>query len=132
MRILLAYDGSEPAKRALTMAATMTKALGASLDVVSVVPFQAGRAPIAPWDDGEVHDLELLDAKTRLHDLGVSCRLYEPVGDPAHEIERIAAEGRYAMVVVGSRRQGVVGRILQGSVSEHLATHSDATVVIAR
>jgi nucleotide-binding universal stress UspA family protein len=106
--------------------------LGGAVDVVSVVPFQGGRAPIAPWDDREVHDAELLDAKARLEALGLSCRVFEPVGDPAHEIERIAADGRYEMVVVGSRSLGLAGRVLQGSVSEHVATHSDATVVVVR
>ncbi len=36
------------------------------------------------------------------------------------------------MVVVGSRHLGAVSRVLQGSVSEHVATHAPATVVIAR
>lgn len=132
MRILLAYDGSEPARRALERAASIAKVLGGAVDVVSVVPFQGGRAPIAPWDDREVHDAELLDAKARLEALGLSPRVFEPVGDPAREIERIAAEGRYEMVVVGSRSLGLAGRVLQGSVSEHVATHSDATVVVVR
>jgi nucleotide-binding universal stress UspA family protein len=132
MRILLAYDGSEPARRALERAASIAKVLGGAVDVVSVVPFQGGRAPIAPWDDREVHDAELLDAKARLEALGLSSRVFEPVGDPAHEIERIAADGRYEMVVVGSRSLGLAGRVLQGSVSEHVATHTDATVVVVR
>ena len=56
----------------------------------------------------------------------------EPTGDPAKTIERIAEDGGYDIVVVGSRGLGVVSRFLQGSVSEHVATHSAATVVIAR
>ena len=36
------------------------------------------------------------------------------------------------MVVLGSRGLGLVSRALQGSVSEHVATHAHATVVIAR
>ncbi len=32
-------------------------------------------------------------------------------------------------MVVGSRGLGAVSRFLQGSVSEHVATHADATVV---
>lgn len=132
MRILLAYDGTQPARRALESAASIAKALGAALDVVSVVPSQGARAPIAPWDDQAVHDAELLDAKTQLEQLGLPCRVFEPVGDPAREIERLAADGRYHMVVLGSRRLGLAGRVLQGSVSEHVATHSDATVVVVR
>jgi nucleotide-binding universal stress UspA family protein len=132
MKILLAYDGGEPARRALDTAASIAKAMGATLDVISVVPFRTGRSPIDPWDDREVHDTELKDAKVRLADLGIFARLLEPAGEPAEEIETAAKSGGYDMVVIGSRRQGVLGRILQGSVSQHVATHTDATVVIAR
>ena len=132
MKILLAYDGQEPAKRALETAASIAKVMGASLDVVSVVPVHPGRSPIDPWDDRGVHAAELDDARTRLANLGVTCQVLEPAGDPAEEIEHVVAQGGYDMVVLGSRRQSVLGRMLQGSVSEHVATHADATVVIAR
>ena len=35
-------------------------------------------------------------------------------------------------VVVGSRSLGAVGRVLAGSVSEHVAAHARTTVVVAR
>jgi nucleotide-binding universal stress UspA family protein len=132
MKILLAYDGGEPAMRALKTAAGIATAMGGTVDVVSVVPLHAGRAPVDPWDNQKVHDEELREASARLAEMGIFSRLLEPVGDPARTIETIARNGAYDMVVLGSRRQGVVGRILQGSVSEHVATHADATVVIAR
>jgi len=37
-RILLAYDGGEPARRALYLVATLAHAVGASVTVVSVAP----------------------------------------------------------------------------------------------
>ena len=39
---------------------------------------------------------------------------------------------RTDVVVVGTRGLGALGRTLQGSVSEHVATHAKATVVVAR
>jgi len=132
MKILLAYDGGEPARRALSTAAGIAKAMGAGLDVISVIPIRGGRSRIDPWDDLEEHTSELLDAKARLADLGLACSLLEPAGDPAEEIETAATSGDYDMVVIGSRRKGALGRMLQGSVSEHVATHTDATVVVAR
>lgn len=131
MKILLAYDGGAPAQRALTTAAGIATAMGGSVDVISVVPMHPGRAPIDPWDDREVHDRELREAHQRLADLGITTRLLEPAGDPAHEIEAAAETGGYDMVVLGSRRQNALNRMLQGSVSEHVATHADTTVVIA-
>jgi nucleotide-binding universal stress UspA family protein len=40
--------------------------------------------------------------------------------------------GRFDTIVVGSRGLGAAERFLRGSVSERLATHSKATVVVAR
>lgn len=131
-KILVAYDGGEPAHRALDMAADLAKRYDAKVGVVSVIPVHAGRVPVDPWDDRPVHTSELAEARAILMKLGIEPVLYEPAGDPAVTIEKIAEEGDYDMVVVGSRGLGVVSRALQGSVSEHVATHAQATVVIAR
>lgn len=130
-KILVAYDGGEPARRALDLAAEMAKKFGASLSVVSVVPTHGGRFPMDPWDDTATHAHELLDARRLLRESGIEAELIEPVGDPARTIERIAEEGNYDAIVVGSRGLSAVGRALQGSVSEHVATHAKATVVVA-
>ena len=44
-KILVAYDGTTPSKRALHTAATLGKAFGATIGVVSVVPRRPGRSP---------------------------------------------------------------------------------------
>lgn len=131
-RILVAYDGGEPARRALDTAIELAKQFDALITVVSVVPVHPGRAPIDPWDDRSVHAQELQEAKQILTARGITAEFLEPAGVPAQTIERIAAEGGFDTVVVGSRGLGAVSRFLQGSVSEHVATHADATVVIAR
>ena len=130
--ILLAYDGGEPAKRALAVAIDLTKKFDASLSVVSVVPVHPGRSPIDPWDDRSAHAQELLEARRMLTEAGVEAEMIEPAGDPAKEIEKITRAGKFDTVVIGSRGLGALDRMLQGSVSEHVATHADATVVVAR
>lgn len=131
-RILLAYDGTEHAQRALEMAADLAKRYEAPLSVVSVIPVHTGRAPIDPWDDPETHRGQLQQARQRLLQFGIEAELLEPAGDPAEAIERVAEAGAFDTIVIGSRGLGAVGRFLQGSVSEHVATHARATVVIAR
>lgn len=131
-RILLAYDGGEPAQKALEMAADLAEKYGATLTVVSVVPVHPGRAPIDPWDDREVHEQELREAARALRERGIEPELVESSGDPAKTIERIAGERAVDVVVVGARGLGMLGRILQGSVSEHVATHATTTVIVAR
>jgi nucleotide-binding universal stress UspA family protein len=129
-KILLAYDGGDPARHALDTAAELTLKFGASLSVVSVVPLRTGRAAMDPWDDSAVHAQELAEAKRLLQEKGVEADLMEPAGDPAKTIEHIAEEGGFDTIVMGSRGLGAMGRVLQGSVSEHVATHSDRTVII--
>lgn len=131
-KILVAYDGGEPAHKALETAIELASRYDASISVVSVVPFHPGRAPMDPWDDAAVHAQALDEARQILAERGMTADLLEPIGDPAATIERIANDGGYDTVVVGSRGLGAISRFLQGSVSGHVATHSNATVVIAR
>jgi nucleotide-binding universal stress UspA family protein len=131
-KILVAFDGGQPAIRALELAAELAGRFEAKVGVVSVIPVHPGRAPIDPWDDRAVHTAELAAARAILAEHGIQPTVYEPAGDPARTIEAIADEGGYDMIVVGSRGQGMLSRVLQGSVSEHVATHAAATVVIAR
>ncbi len=131
-KILLAYDGGEASRRALGTAADLAHALGASVSVVSVVPTHGGRLGMDPWDDSEVHAKELVEARSLLRERGVEAQLLEPIGEPAATIERIAREGEYDTIVIGSRGLNALERVLQGSVSEHVATHAETTVVIAR
>lgn len=131
-KILLAYDGGEPARRALATAAELAKLSGSTVAVVSVVPQHPGRFPSEPWDTAEDHARELVEARALLRERGIEAALIEPMGDPARSVERIAAEGNYDTIVVGSRGLTSLGRVLQGSVSGHIAAHANATVVVAR
>jgi len=130
--ILVAYDGGEPARRALETAIELSKKFDAPIAVVSVVPLHPGRTPIAPWDDKQTHDQQLAEAREILAREGLVGEMIEPAGDTATEIERVAEMGRFDTIVIGSRGLGAVSRFLQGSVSEHVATHANATVVVAR
>ena len=102
-KILVAYDGGEPAHRALDLGIELAQRFDAKLGVVSVIPVHPGRVPVDPWDDRAVHTSELAEAKAILVKHGIAPILHEPAGDPAITIEKIAEEGGYDMVVVGSR-----------------------------
>src|SRR5689334_3929803 len=108
--ILVAYDGGEPAHRALKTAIELTKKFGAQLAVVSVVPVHPGRAPIDPWDDRAVHDQQLAEARDILASQGVVAEMIEPAGEPAQAIERVAKQGRFDTIIVGSRGLDAMSR----------------------
>ncbi len=130
-KILLAYDGGEPAHKALEQTIELAKLFDAEVGVISVVPVRPGRVPIDPWDDRTVHAEELLEARKLLREAGIEASLIEPGGDPAKTIERIADERDFDTIILGSRGLGTVARALQGSVSEHVAANARATVVVA-
>jgi nucleotide-binding universal stress UspA family protein len=129
-RILLAYDGSEQARRALTFTVELAKLVHAEVGVVSVVPVHAGRIGIDPWDDSKVHSEELTEARQLIVEAGITPTLHEPYGEISEEIVRTAEEGGYDHIVTGSRHLGLLERTLQGSVSEAIATKFPATVTI--
>ncbi len=129
-RILLAYDGSEPAIRALETTIDLAKTFGATVGVISVIPIHAAPMGVNPWDDREVHDGALRDAQARLREQGIEPELIEPYGDPARAIEKVAEMRNFDTIVVGSRGESAFVRFLGGSVSEHLASHAHATVVV--
>lgn len=131
-RILLAYDGSEPAKRALTRTIQLATAFSSHVGVISVVPFRPGRNAVDPWDDRTIHADELLEARTILRQAGIEPELYEPGGDPARMIEQLARDEGYDTIIMGTRQLSGVARAISGSVSEHVATHASSTVVITR
>ena len=131
-KILVAYDGTEPADHALATAIDLAKAFDAAIGVVSVVPVHPGRSPIDPWDYPAVHADQLRQAQRILMEAGIEAQLHEPSGDPARVIEQKAEEGGYDTIVLGSRGLGGLDRVLQGSVSEHVATHAKTTVIITR
>src|SRR5262249_24828462 len=94
-RILVAYDGTDPSRRALDAAIELTTQFGGTLAVVSVIPVRPGRAPVDPWDDKPVHDQQLAEARDYLAAHGVHAEILEPAGDPAEAIERVAERGGF-------------------------------------
>src|SRR3990172_4067891 len=116
-KILVAYDGGEPAQRALDTAAELARLTGATIAVVSVVPVRPGRFPVEPWDDASVHAQELIEARRMLREMGIEAELIEPAGDPAITIERVAEDGGFDTVVVGSPSLHPTGRVLPRTVS---------------
>jgi nucleotide-binding universal stress UspA family protein len=65
---------------------------------------------------GEVHDVE-----RQLNECGVEFELTQPVGvDTAQELLKAMGRGDAELLVIGIRHRSPVGKLLLGSVSQHL------------
>jgi nucleotide-binding universal stress UspA family protein len=132
VKILVGYDGSGEAKRALEWAAKLYRAEpGSSITVIGVAPAldAAPRIPDAvdPTSDLPLHERQLAEATSIL---AAAAETILRVGRPAEEILDTAEEGNFDLVVLGHRGMGAARRFLMGSVSERVVRHATRPVLV--
>jgi nucleotide-binding universal stress UspA family protein len=131
-RLLVAYDGSDPAGRALERAAD----LAGLAQVTALTVFPASFTSLGPVPppaaDVEKSRGRLADATRFLRDRGVNARGEETLGDPAKEILDEAARREIDLIVVGSHGKRFAERVLVGSVSAKVVAHAHCDVLVVR
>jgi nucleotide-binding universal stress UspA family protein len=131
--ILVAYDGSDSAKRALDRAAKLAN--GNKVTVVSVAEGlpQFGRAPalLVP-EEHEERLRELSEAAAALHENGVELHAVERRGDAATLIVDEAEKEHADLIVIGTRGLSDTKRWLLGSVSTKVLHHAPCDVLVVR
>jgi nucleotide-binding universal stress UspA family protein len=134
--ILVGYDDSETAGRALERAATLAKALGATLIVTSVAPITettGGRSLGAdPIESPAKHLSELHTAHVYLDGQGLTATYIEAVGHEGGALVAAAADQGADLVVVGATHVSAIGRMFGGSVPDTVAHHARCDVLIVR
>ena len=142
-RLLLATDGTEVADKAVEHGLTLAKALGAEVSVLTVT---------VPWTSvayGVVESLTtreayenatrarakgILDrAAKRAADLGVTCQTSQVADlNPYQAIIAAASEGGCDLIVVGAHGRRGFERLLLGSETTKILTHSKCPVLVWR
>jgi len=131
MKILLAYDGFPYSDHALERTAELATEKGGSVTVLSVVPPDArgsksgGHVGIRP----HAHE-DVARAHESLAAQGLESEMRIEHGEPSEEILRVAEEGAYELIVVGSRGLGRLGRLMLGSVSRDVVAGSPCPVMV--
>lgn len=126
-RLVVAYDFSDPARRAFELGVFMGRQLGAEVHVVTVLDESNSEAA-----GQELEDLrQLLEMRTcgtvKANDVEVSCHALN--GSPAEAIVAMAREIDAPLIVCGTTGKGAVARTLLGSVSHELVHKSGAIVM---
>jgi nucleotide-binding universal stress UspA family protein len=121
LTLIVGYDGSESARRALDRAASLT-GYGTQLIVANVASDERGLANSA----------RLLDeAETRLLLQKVFCRTHALVGRPARALIVLADESNADVIVVGNGKTALQ-RLLSGSVSTEIIHNAPCDVMVVR
>ena len=117
-RIIVGFDATEGAWRALDTAAQLT-GYGSTLAVISVAP-----------DDGPDAPDPLAEARERLLKQLVSATYVRRVGNPADEIVAAASELDADLIVVGRRGGEATPRPAPGSVSADIVRRAACNVLV--
>lgn len=131
--IVLGYDESPEAGRALRRTAEVARALDARVAVVSVAPIllPAGRGigPYDPVDPPERHSALAHDAAAALAEHGIETEEITALGDVGDAIVRVADEHGAELIVLGMTHHPHLAPVL-GSVSDDVAHHAHCDVLL--
>lgn len=134
-KIVVGYDGSPQAKKALQRAKTLAEKFGSKIYVVHVID-----TAILSLSDmfssptvltnlrGKAEQL----IKEALETLGGNAEGKILEGDPAHEIVKFAKEMNASLIILGARGLSTIRRILMGSVSSRVVQESPIDVLIVK
>lgn len=140
-KILVPVDSSESASKAAAFAADLASAIGASLTLLHVFDRDALSAAIMGAEALSDEELE----RSREHfaeeafgaardaiGADVEANTEFRFGKPAFEIVDFAEDNDFDLIVMGSRGQSAIQRLLVGSVSTQVVHHAKCSVTIVR
>jgi nucleotide-binding universal stress UspA family protein len=132
--ILVAYDNSEPSRRALERAAQLAEAFGSTVLVTTIAPLVHSLPGVPATPESErprIATAEDVDRATAtLVERGISAETVEATGDPATSIAALAERRGVDVVVIGSRGLGPIQRLLGQSVSQAVSRRVRCDVLI--
>lgn len=135
-RILVGYDGSNAASRAVEFATELAGRYGAALYVLAVFrPPEFGTEVETEEmiEQGRKHCAQLLRSlKGRLPHSGLQTVLETAVGHPSDQLLLYAEKHRVDHIVVGHRGRTGLGRWLVGSVARQVIAHASCAVTVVR
>ncbi len=132
-KILVPVDGSEYADQAALKAAELAKGFDGEITVLNVAQPFTMLLGFKTADELRA-DAENTAKKTvdKLKAEGVKSDAVGVVGDPADEIIKVAGEGKYDLIVMGSKGLTESQRFLVGSVTQKVVEHAPCSVLVVK
>jgi nucleotide-binding universal stress UspA family protein len=130
MKILVGYDMTDPAEKALAVGLDYARKLGAQLIVM------ASLIGGTKEDVEEIHAFEkgLRMAEKKAAERGVKCekRLLMRGNAPGEDIVSFANESRTDLIVIGVKKRSKVGKLMFGSTAQYVILESDCPVLAVK
>jgi nucleotide-binding universal stress UspA family protein len=135
--ILVAYDDTEPSRRALDRAATLAEAFGSRVLVTSIAPlhYSSPRLTLTVKERGEgiaAREEDMEQAQGILQERGIATETVAGRGDPGPTIAKLAEDNDADLIVVGTRELGALQRLLRQSVSQEVSRKARCDVLIVQ
>ena len=134
--ILVAFDGSDPARKAFDVALDMARRYASEIHVVAVArppEFAEEVETRAVVENARAHlERQFGALQSRARQAGMNPHLRVRVGHPAEQIVRDAEEHRIELILLGHRGHGVFDRWVLGSISRMVIAYSQCAVMVVR
>jgi nucleotide-binding universal stress UspA family protein len=131
--ILVAWDGSEHAKRALGEAVDLARTQEGRLTLLTVAaPLRVWPGYVPPISEADLissAEKILAEGEALVPD-GIPVSGRTAAGDPGLELVKRAAAGEHDLIVMGSRGRGAVRSAFLGSVSHYVLNPTTVPVLI--
>lgn len=139
VKILLPFDGSANAERAVKYTISLAKSLQSyEIHLLNVQPSVGGgvstfvgKSDIEGWHRDEA-EKALINGKRLLDAAGLSYKTHIGVGNPGDVIASFAKKLECGQVVMGTRGLGSTLGLLLGSVAQHVVSHVDIPVTLIK
>lgn len=134
-KLLVAYDGSDPAKKAVSLAALIAEGRPSIVTLLGVVELKTpldGEIPAEIQEKIAATEAMLVEASLKFKDLGCTLDTDVRVGDVTDTILEMAGEGNYDLIVLGEKARTSLVEFFLGSTAYNVSRRSPCSVVLAK
>lgn len=137
-KIMVPLDGSDPSMRALDLAAELAAALGAALELVTVMDMgqlsffdgiDVSLSKDKPWEEKLKQEI-LQPGLARIQSRAVNSQTQILKGPVFQTLMKHVKDSTPDMIVMGRTGRNAVNRLLNGSVSQRLSAASPVPVTM--